>query len=182
MIINLRGTNGSGKSTAVKTLMSNYPFMGASLEGKTMVYKCSDTQFAEKPDLYVLGKYETACGGCDTIKTVAEVIKLVQKYRKKGNVVFEGILISTTFGAVGETFGNDKDFVFAFLDTPLDECIKRVLSRRKEAGNKKPFNPKGLTDKFNTMVRLKARLEDEMYRVETIDYNWATLHLSAMLE
>jgi hypothetical protein len=31
--------------------------------------------------------------------------------------------------------------VFAFLDTPWDVCLDRVLKRREAAGNEKPFDP-----------------------------------------
>ena len=36
-----------------------------------------------------------------------------------------------------------KDYgaIFAFLDTPWETCLERVLSRRLAAGNDKPFDP-----------------------------------------
>jgi hypothetical protein len=35
----------------------------------------------------------------------------------------------------------ERGAVFAFLDTPWEVCLQRVLARRAAAGNDKPFDP-----------------------------------------
>lgn len=166
MLINLRGTNGSGKSTAVVDLMNTFS-RDKFLLHDTVVYKVKATR-----PLYVLGKYETACGGCDTIKTVQQVIDLATELAEQGDVLFEGILISTTYGAVGqwsERYGDD--FAFAFMTTPVEECVRRVEARRKAVNNPRPFDSTGLRAKFATIERLRQRLIAENRRVVAVrDY------------
>lgn len=70
MIINIRGTSGSGKTYAVRellhTLAANGSCSNVMLGGRVVAHWC---QFDLQP-VYVLGNYGGAeCGGCDTIKT-----------------------------------------------------------------------------------------------------------------
>lgn len=154
MIINVRGTNGSGKSTVAKTIIDRY---GGRPDHSQPIYEVPLTR-----KLTILGSYHTACGGCDTIKTVKEVIDRATAAARYGDVLFEGILISTTYGAVGEwstQYGDD--FVFAFMSTPLDTCIARVEARRRAAGNLKTFNCSGLVQKFATIEKVHSKVYRE---------------------
>ena len=66
MIIDLRGTNGSGKSTTVRNVLKHYTLMEQiPASGKPMALRYSWMGRS----LFVLGKYDNQCGGCDTIKT-----------------------------------------------------------------------------------------------------------------
>lgn len=174
MIIKLHGTSGSGKSTLANMLLeagacTDLPLMGRRPEGYRV-----DIATLKKP-LFVLGPYETACGGLDALGNADDHIALLLKYGPQGHVFYEGLLQSGFYGRIGkasEQFGDDH--VFAFLDTPLQTCLDRIVERRKEKGNTKPFNPENTVDKFDAINKLKLKLGREYKRpVIVIDYTRA---------
>lgn len=158
MVINVRGTSGSGKSTIVRGIMA----MGdVSPIGES----------AKKPDGYivripgrernvmVVGPYVTACGGCDAISTQDEICNRIRAYSTLGDVLVEGLLMSHSFARYvaldRELFARDGTHcVWAFLDTPLEVCLDRVRARREErrlltGAEFKELNTKNTTDKWN---------------------------------
>ena len=86
-------------------------------------------------DVFVLGPYQTATGGCDRIQHYERIPPLIEKYAARGHVIFEGVIVSSTYGQVGallERWG--KQAVMLTLDTPLEECVRRVNVRRGPRG------------------------------------------------
>jgi len=158
MLINLRGTFGAGKSTAVRAILDAgdaRPIYGA-LAQRPEAYELS---LAGEPT-YVLGPYLTACGGLDAVQPYELICPLIERYAQAGNVVFEGALVSGCWGAVGrllERYG--REAIVAFLDTPVDECIRRVQARRALRGDDRPFDPTNLISKHKTIARLKQKLD-----------------------
>jgi hypothetical protein len=154
VILNLRGTNCSGKSTVVRRYME---LIGVANEleddGKIWAYEL-------KNGVYVLGRYQTVCGGCDTIHSFAEIRAGVTQLAKYGHVLFEGVLWSTVYFASVELARSlpQHRFIFGMLDTPLDVCLKRVLARRAAAGNTKLFNPEKQMNKHATIRRCHEKL------------------------
>jgi hypothetical protein len=137
-IFDIRGTHGSGKSWIVWQLLSR-PGVIPIAEGTTHLgYYVPDLKMA------VVGKYASPCGGCDQVGSADEIVRRIKLFASKyKRVVLEGILVSHTFSRYSRLaleLGND-DYHFLFLDTPLASCIARVRSRRKERGDKRPFNP-----------------------------------------
>lgn len=160
LVIQIRGTNGSGKSHTVFGIMKKY--------GKIPLRKGDGTVWAYRilcrPALYVLGRYETDCGGCDTINTMDGIYDGVHKLAELGgDVLFEGLLcaglhersmvLSKDMGEKG------KHCIFAFIDTSMEKCIKRVLKRRAKKGNEKVFNQTNLTSKFKQIISSRPVLE-----------------------
>lgn len=135
-VIDIRGTHGSGKSFVPKQFILAHEDVRAVL-GRPMTYEGSEGvmgYYIPKENLYILGKYHNACGGCDGIKTQAEIKARVDAALADGmNVMLEGILVAHTFGPWSE-FARGKDWHFCILDTPLDMCISRVNDRRAVAG------------------------------------------------
>ena len=89
MIINLRGTHGSGKSTIVRNVMGTYTdcteILGVGRK-RPWGYLCKKDGLK---DLFIPGHYETACGGCDTISIVEEAYDLIKRHASEGrNVLF----------------------------------------------------------------------------------------------
>lgn len=150
MIINVRGTSGSGKTTVVRELMAR----------ANLVAKIGDN--AKKPDayrlafplfdLYVIGSYENVCGGCDAISTQDEICNRVRCYAPMGHVLLEGLLMSHVFSRYAalamELQRQEISSIFGFLDTPLDVCLARVNARREARGQTEPVNPTNTTDKW----------------------------------
>jgi thymidylate kinase len=154
MLINLRGCNGAGKSTVIRTLMAQCPHKA--------IYGVLGPRLPEAYALmlpqpvFVIGPYTTDCGGCDRILPFALVPQLIEKYAHQGHVIFEGLLIATCYGVIGKLMEAHESVVM-FLDTPLRVCIERVKARRATAGNFRPFNPKLVAQKYATIARLKHK-------------------------
>jgi cytidylate kinase len=132
VIIQIRGTSGSGKTHTAyelrRRLGDRYDLR--SLAGKHEGYLLNH-------NVALVGKYTTACGGCDTIKTQAEVERRVRQFHQSEmHVVFEGLLISQIYGRYydlsRDIIAKGGQYVFAYLDTPIEKCIAQVLTRRDE--------------------------------------------------
>jgi hypothetical protein len=154
-IVSLRGTSGSGKSTVVYDAFKRWghAVVQANERGKPIV----NLVHAPVP-FYVFGPYRTPCGGCDALPSYARLIPvLLPLYARKGNILFEGLLLSDNYGAVGKALEAMKpkhDVVFAFLDTPLEMCLERVNMRRRARGEERPVNPTNTTKRFYTIQRV----------------------------
>jgi thymidylate kinase len=155
MLINVRGTSGAGKTTVVRALMAqcSHKAIYGVLPRLPEAYELT---LPRCDPVFVIGPYLTPCGGCDRIQPFALVPQLIEKYARQGHVVFEGLLMSTFYGAIGKLM-EMWDSVVMFLDTPLELCIERVEARRRAAGNFRPFNPKLLAQKYATIARQKDK-------------------------
>lgn len=177
MIVSLRGTNGSGKSTVVHTILKKYPhevtsFDTSKKKPKPEGYRVRVLLPKLNKPLMIIGSYETACGGCDSIQPYDLIWPRVVEYAKQGHVLFEGAIVSSSYGNIGrasEVYKND--FVFAFMDTPTEVCIERVNARRREKGNEKELDPKNLISKMRNVERsIKKIREEYRRRVVMIDH------------
>lgn len=138
VVVKMGGCNGSGKTSVARGILEH---MGA--------VPCTFKGAAKSPNYYVgtykgvevvvLGSYETACGGMDTISDKLQRLDMVQKMCKPGRIVFfEGLITGKTYGAFGElseTHVNGKKglWLYTFMDTPFEVCVERVLQRRAQA-------------------------------------------------
>lgn len=142
-IVNIRGCNGSGKTTIVRRFLeklSVQPLGGKP--GRPAGYQVDASPWGINAPVFVVGSYENACGGTDGINTQEEIAERVVKAVPLGHVLVEGLLMSKSSnkGHVAPIL-KEHGAIFAFLDTPWDVCLERVLNRRKQAGNEKPFDP-----------------------------------------
>jgi len=156
-IIKLHGTSGAGKSTIAWKFLKDYPNVARTSEvGKIEAYDVRVPEFAQP--LYILGRYTTQCGGCDTL-SADQQIDLLHQYAPEGNVLYEGLLASEYYGRLGEASERyGKDHIFAFLDTPIELCIERIKARRLAAGNEKPLNEDNTRGRIKKIEALKRKL------------------------
>ncbi len=176
MIVNIRGTNGSGKTHIVRELLRKYPVENVLDErGKIVGHHLGK-------NVYVVGAYreETTCGGCDTIqeldgvKSQDRVCQYVEIVARLGfSVLFEGLIVSsvleryyTLAGNLREGFSNKARWVWAFMDTPPDVCIAQVLKRN----GGKPFKTENLLAKVRVMERSIEKLKKRGEEVIMIDH------------
>jgi hypothetical protein len=157
MIITIRGTGGSGKSTLVRGLLKQgqaQPIYGLLGPKKPEAYRLA----LGKSQAFILGPYEAprTAVGCDIIDGkfggCSSIASLIRKYEPKGHVVFEGAMISATWGALGallEEYG--QKVTILFLDTSLEQCLKNIGAR-------------GKTDRRLHSVELKFRYISNLYR------------------
>jgi hypothetical protein len=172
-IVNIRGTHGSGKSSVVNAILTKYGAQPESLSPKGKILATVTQLPGQALPLYVVGRYETACGGCDGIQPYSDIWPRVQRLAAKGHVLFEGALIASVYGSIGtasEEYGDD--FVFAYMDTPLDVCLDRIARRRAAKGNFEPVNPVSTTAKHVGIERQIVKVRDVLgRRVVVLDYN-----------
>lgn len=187
MLISIRGTNGSGKSSIVLELMKHgkwSPQYGALGPRRPEAYHLPGWEFdGVISPTHILGSYHVVSGGCDQIQPYDIVLDLLEKYAPRGHVVFEGVIVSSSYGRVGrfmERYGQSA--VMAFLDTPLEVCIENVKKRRSARADEREFNPKNLTSKFNEIVRSKKKmLEESKLRVVDLNFGKAADQILALL-
>lgn len=177
MIVNVRGTSGSGKSTLTRAVMERYPTrtrvkvagrkqpIGYVLSGAVE----GGVSGKPLPPLYVVGHYETPCGGCDTIPSLDTIVEHVRRAADQGmDVFFEGLLISSEYNrtlALAQEFGGDM--LVVELDLPLQECLDSVNGRRqaKRGPDAPPVNPKNTESKWKGTRSTVAKLEAQGVKV-----------------
>jgi hypothetical protein len=178
MLINLRGTSGSGKTTIVRRLLHQWgarPIFGLLGLRAPEAYRLDhDTS------VFVLGPYVSPCGGCDAIGSMDDVLSLLDKYSKRGHVVFESLLVSSMYGSVGEFLERyGKDAIVAFLDTPLERCRQQLLKRQ---ANGRARGDATLAQHYFGTLRVKQRmLDDGILRVEDLDPDRAVQQIEQWL-
>lgn len=158
--INVRGTGGSGKSTLVRNIMARYPQKQACFipgRRQPISYLLSRPGV---PDLRVIGHYETACGGCDTVTSPDVVYTFVNDAVRAGeHVLFEGIIIGDDVTRAVDLKKVTDLYVIA-LNTPLEVCIAGIQARRDARGETKPLSEKNTRDRADRLKRIMARLKD----------------------
>lgn len=181
-IVNIRGTSGSGKSTLVRAVM-DHPAYGTKLsfkeEGRKrpIGYQLVRVD-GNGPDLAVIGHYETACGGCDTINKMERIFGLVGLSWEKGmDVLFEGLLISADAARtiqLADYVGLEQLLVVG-LNVPLQLCLDSVNARRREkrGPDAPPVNPKNTESKWKGTRSSMKRLEAHGISCEWHDRNSA---------
>jgi hypothetical protein len=142
LIISVRGTSGSGKSTIVRKLLALGYQDGAPILGMLGV-RAPEAYLVELPDggdLFVLGPYVAPTGGMDAVVGhggIPACLQLLDKYEGKGHVVFEGLILSSMWGSVGRWLEARKDkVIIAPISASLEECQAGLASRGKSRGDK----------------------------------------------
>lgn len=167
MILNLRGTSGSGKSTVVRGILCRLRGVPCERDerGKVMAYRCGK-------NLFIIGRYETACGGCDTLRDMDTVDRLVRRYARRGHVLFEGLIVTSVIRRwlkIAKASRRYGQFIFCPLDTSLEQCYANVLKRN----GGKPVSRANLEQKWKVSRRCAERAIEEGCRVRWIQYGSA---------
>ena len=160
VILRLSGTFGSGKTTAVRKFIEDYPSETLMGGKKIMGYRIDLTSLDVEKPLFIVGKYDNVCGGTDSINTQLEVAERIIKAHALGHVLYEGALVSAS-GLGGKV---------TQIDTPQDKCIDRVINRRLTAGNTKEFDPKNLVAKFGGVTACRQHVTEAGFRVVDVDH------------
>ena len=171
MIVNLRGTSGSGKSYIVRQIMDlcggqlNFARIHEEGRKQPIGYVSLD-----KPKLFIPGHYETPCGGCDTIHGNDKIFDLIRQYADSGyNVLFEGLLITVEYHRT-VALSRDHSLAVLAIDIPLKECIDSINARRKAKNpDALPVKTKNTTNKWKQMKRTVVRLKQAKVKCFTGD-------------
>jgi hypothetical protein len=140
-VLDLRGCAGSGKSWVMHRLLERFAAEEVSDDRGLVGY---DLVTCPQSAL-VIGPYRgRVCGGCDGIGDAAEIQRRVQWGLERYPVVLlEGLLVSHTYTRYTQIARETPDYRFLFLNTPLEECLRRVTVRRAARGQG-PLQRKGM--------------------------------------
>jgi thymidylate kinase len=179
IVINIRGTNASGKTTLAKSLLesfSNTPLINPG-NGKVLAYVLGTgpTKTA------LLGPYRITTGGYDAIdesyyrgSTRADYAsKAITDLSRRGNVVFEGALAATLTQRWIDLARSlpHTHWIFGFMDTPLEKCLQRMVKRRIQRKDPRPVDPdKSLYPKYKAVLGSEKRLREVGADVRVIPY------------
>ena len=168
MIIQIRGTSGSGKSWVVhnliKTLEKTLQPWGYFEETASGRERKIPSWYTYGDKIKILGPYQEACGGVDNIGASApRVFPYMEQFDNKGNLVFaEGLLLSED--VIWSERLKDRILVL-HLDTPVDKCFQQVMSRKAKTG-------RGSKDLDRVKMKLAKRVQTisrAVKRMETLD-------------
>lgn len=136
MLVNIRGCNGSGKSTIPLSMMDDPKVCIETLMDNTGKKVTAFTVFPSYKWI-ALGTYLNKTGGLDTISSI-EAIKIALHAAicmyPEYDVLMEGIICSTTFSSYASLFHEvEKAYGMRVLVIsimpPVEEAIKRVYAR-----------------------------------------------------
>jgi hypothetical protein len=179
MILNIRGTHGSGKSYIVHQILKRFP--NTEMPGKGEKTTGYIVQLKPRSVVFVVGPYKTACGGCDAVQPYDLIWPRVETAAELGHVLFEGALVSSSVGNIGRAMAERNDCTVAFLDTPLEVCLERIRKRREAKGDLRPLNPHNTTVKFEGILRSRPKMEALGLRCVDLNYKKATEQVLALL-
>ncbi len=174
MIINLRGTSGSGKSTIIRKVMELYdyrfPFRKTGEKRRQPLGYYLSMASVDHRRLMIPGHYATACGGCDTISGYDRTFEMIKQAHGLGmHVLFEGLLLSGDVKRIMGIRQYTSDLRVIALDTSLEVCLASVNERRRV---KKPdaddVNPKTTTSKYKGVQSAMRK-----FQAAGMDVHWA---------
>lgn len=161
MIIQLRGASGSGKTWVVQQLMKQYKFNPVKdRKNEIKGYYCKEL------NLFLVGKYETPTGGCDTINQNSQnrICKRIEKATSRGwNVLFEGLICSHIAARYADLYKRMTDdgirVKYIFLDTTLEKCRQNINARRAKKG-KPPVQAKNTEKDYTSTHRSRENMKN----------------------
>lgn len=158
------GSNGAGKSTLARnvlgpdiihTKIDNLGYLSLS-EYNICKYKRT------RKKVVAIGRYTSACGGCDTVKPLSNVYPLgvlAAVEHPEANIFMESLIMSHLFSRplkfmleMKYKYGFEVEICFLFAS--LRESMRRVFGRNGGT----PIKPDCVKDKLNSTVRNYQKL------------------------
>jgi len=190
VIVNPRGTSGSGKTEFVRRLLSDYGWKGGGdvepihRQGREppIAYRLRHPQ-GGRP-LAVLGHYAATSGGCDTIRAadggLDEAFRLADEYASSGHdVLLEGLLLSGEHARSAALAEAHRLHVLR-LSTPLDRCVRNVIARQR-AGRRNRASIVRTAMMQQANIEQACELLQRHARVEVLDFDGALLRARELL-
>lgn len=182
LLINLRGCNGSGKSTIPLSMMDDPDMFIVEKPYKGKPKKIL-TVFP-KYNFVALGSYLNKTGGMDTFPDTELCMKAMNyaigKFPKY-DILMEGIMASTVYSTWRNAYKEvekkhpEIEVVILNLVPPLETALQRV----QERNGGKSVNNQAIESKYNTVVRNAKKFKEDGFKSEF--WNTAECEKSEML-
>lgn len=174
MILNIRGSSCSGKSTNLYKLLEAYPSVEVWERVGWNKKKPRCVGHLLPGGLFVVGPYLSGAktGGLDMLmpgKTELVTLWLERNCVRYPHVVFESMMASLAIGRYHDLrkrldaqLGVTNSIHFAFMDTPLEVCRERIMSRNGGKGpSGKGINEEATVDhQWKRVRQIRERLTD----------------------
>lgn len=168
ILIQVRGTGGSGKTTVVRKTMK---LLGETWEKKYVSYKKKPAYLKHSSGVVVLGHYDgKVANGCDTLGISARallVLDYVLKTEQPVAVLFEGLFLSEDVKRTASL----PNLTAIYLDTKLERCLKQIAVRNEQVGNLRPINTAARISSYHRVARTRSKLEERGVTCLTVDPN-----------
>lgn len=196
MIINIRGTNGSGKTHLARQLIGPdaqpidlVTYSAPTVKMPTRMKFVEGWGGAGSPDTFLaIGSYKQGCGGMDTIPSFElqqQAVLNAVHWEKDGKpltgpapgaIVCEGVLASTVAGSWLNFFSgfNKGEVLIAYLDTPLELCLDRITLRQIAAkGEARMIKTDLVRDKIRAINATRAKFDAAGIRTVSLRFDRA---------
>ena len=177
-IIQIRGNNGTGKTTIVREFINKNESEIISVHvGKR------DIECHKIGNIIIIGRYDKGmCGGCDaairTADELKETIAKICKTLKPEVLVFEGVMYGKSVSFTQEIYIYSRavraEFLAICLEPPFDTTLERIYGRN--GGN--DVNVKALESGWRGSIRSNAKLR--AMKVPMVTYNTGQMTLEEM--
>jgi tRNA uridine 5-carbamoylmethylation protein Kti12 len=158
-IIQIRGNNGTGKTTIIREFIK-----GKSSDIIKVFVEKHEIECHKINDIIIIGRYDkNDCGGCDpVIKSGDELKNLIAKILKLFKpkiLIFEGVMYGKSFDFTYQIYRYalkmNIDFFAICLEPDFDTSLERIYKRN----GGKEINVKNLESGFKGCIRSNLRLE-----------------------
>ena len=197
MIINIRGTNGSGKTHLARQLIGPDAMPIDLVQYPSPTKREPDRQrwvegWGTPGGFLAIGSYRQDCGGMDTLPSFEVQQQAVEfaalnsmRTGHPEHIVCEGVLASTVAGSWLEFFkkcyystDNRVQPIIAYLDTPLELCLERITARQIAAkGEAREIKTEQVAAKVKAIAATRARFDAAGIRTITLRHDHAEADL-----
>lgn len=168
-IIQIRGSNGAGKTTIVRQFCERN---GLKIKSLNINNRETFISTNDEGSIVVLGRYDKKTGGCDLYANTDHVLSTIMWViinMKPRLIVFEGMIYSLSFKFATKVANFVKQYNYEYLALSLytepDVVLERIYLRN---GGKK-INEKLVLDKIKSVSKSHTRLVDNGYNSKLID-------------
>lgn len=161
LVINVRGINASGKSTAVREFCRTFNLKPSQIQVRGKKYRVMTGG-----GKYVIGWYKPYSGafeGCDPMNIDKEdfkmLLKLIMEEERPDLIVYEKLIWSTTYKLTGEIIDLAKGFGYDFLAIQMMISYEDSLNRLFTRNAKKNVSIENFNNRFACVQRSLKKLE-----------------------
>lgn len=169
IIIQIRGANAAGKTTAVKQYIEKYGMEPLSIDlhsGKTIFYADSEHK------RIVLGRYDKPIGGVDNFKgrkQITEALKYAAVTWSPHVIIFEGFICGKSFKFTQGVYALSKLLGYSFLGITLVRSFENTVRLLRERNNNSTFSIENLQQTVKEVQRSHEKLKSASVPVRKIN-------------